>query len=34
MSKQTTQPNLMACVPRAIESYWDDAWAPRLTFLA
>jgi hypothetical protein len=30
MSKQITSPDLLACIPHAIETHWDNVWAPRL----
>ena len=30
MSKQTTSPDFLACIPHAIEPHWDNVWAPRL----
>lgn len=30
MSKPTTRADLLACTPQAIESHWDNVWAPRL----
>ena len=30
MANQATPPNFLACIPHAIEPYWDDVWASRL----
>jgi hypothetical protein len=30
MSNQATPPSFLACIPHAIESHWDNVWAPRL----
>jgi len=30
MSKQTTSPDFLACIPHVIEPHWDNVWAPRL----
>ncbi len=30
MSNQATPPKFLACIPHAIESHWDNVWAPRL----
>jgi hypothetical protein len=30
MSNQATPPSFLACIPHAIESQWDNVWAPRL----
>jgi hypothetical protein len=30
MSKQTTSPDFLACIPHAIEPHWDNVWARRM----
>jgi hypothetical protein len=31
MSNQATPPNFLGCIAHAIESHWDNVWAPCLT---